>query len=98
LQASIQRRPGGSAVSHHMLAAYQRSYVAVMKSQFSSKGVQGGREARRTSRTAARVRIMTDMGPIPDETGGRAAQQSRLTYVQQLVGTNSRLRESWATS
>ena len=46
VEASIQRRPGGSAVSHHLLAAYQRSYVAVMKSQFSSKGVQGGREAR----------------------------------------------------
>ena len=46
VEASIQRRPGGSSVSHHLLAAYQRSYVAVMKSQFSSKGVQGGREAR----------------------------------------------------
>ena len=47
VEASIQRVPGGSAVSHHVLAAYQRSYVAVMKSQFSAKGVQGGREVRR---------------------------------------------------
>ena len=47
IEASIQRVPGGSSVSHHVLAAYQRSYVAVMKSQFCRKGVQGGREVRR---------------------------------------------------
>jgi hypothetical protein len=47
IEASIQRVPGGSAVSHHVLAAYQRSYVAIMKSQFcAKKGVQGGREVR----------------------------------------------------
>ena len=44
LQASVQRRPAGASVSHHLLTTYVRSYLAVIRSQFSCKGVQGGRE------------------------------------------------------
>ncbi len=43
-QASVQRRPAGASVSHHLLTTYVRSYLAVIRSQFSCKGVQGGRE------------------------------------------------------
>ena len=41
LQASVQRRPAGASVSHHLLTTYVRSYLAVIRSQFSCKGVQG---------------------------------------------------------
>ena len=50
LQASVQRRPAGASVSHHLLTMYVRSYLAVIRSQFSCKGVQGGREVTPLSR------------------------------------------------
>ena len=43
-QASVQRRPAGASVSHHLLTTYVKSYMAVIRSQFSVKGIQGGRE------------------------------------------------------
>lgn len=44
IEASIQRRSGGSSVAQHLLASYQKSYIAVIKAQFSSKGFLGGQE------------------------------------------------------
>ena len=44
IEASVQRRLGGSSVAQHMLAAYQKSFLAVIKAQFSSKGMTGGQE------------------------------------------------------
>ena len=44
IEASVQRRPGASSVSHHLLTTYVRSYLAVIRSQFSCKAIQGGRE------------------------------------------------------
>ena len=46
IEASVQRRPGGASVAHHLLTSYLRSYIAVIKSQFSTKAFQGGREVR----------------------------------------------------
>lgn len=46
IEASVQRRPGGSSVAQHLLTAYDKSFLAVIKAQFSSKGLQGGREVR----------------------------------------------------
>ena len=45
-QASVQRRPGGQSVAHHLLTTYLKSYIAVIKTQFSTKAFQGGREVR----------------------------------------------------
>ena len=44
IEASVQRRPGGASVSHHLLTTYVKSYMAVIRSQFNTKGIQGGRE------------------------------------------------------
>ena len=46
IEASVQRRPGGQSVAHHLLTTYLKSYIAVIKSQFSTKAFQGGREVR----------------------------------------------------
>ena len=46
IEANVQRRPGGASVAHHLLTSYLRSYIAVIKSQFSTKAFQGGREVR----------------------------------------------------
>ena len=46
IEANVQRRPGASSVAHHLLTSYLKSYVAVIKSQFSTKAFQGGREVR----------------------------------------------------
>jgi hypothetical protein len=59
IEASVQRRPGGASVAHHLLTSYLRSYIAVIKSQFSTKAFQGGREVRGQLdiRSPMRVRI-----------------------------------------
>ena len=46
IEASVQRQPAGASVSHHLLTTYVKSYMAVIRSQFSTKGIQGGREVR----------------------------------------------------
>ncbi len=33
-------------MAHHLLTTYLKSYIAVIKTQFSTKAFQGGREAR----------------------------------------------------
>ena len=46
IEASVQRQPGGSSVAQHLLTAYHKSFLAVIKAQFSTKGFQGGRQVR----------------------------------------------------
>ncbi len=51
IEASVQRRPAGASVSHHLLTTYVKSYMAVIRSQFSVKGIQGGREVNLNPKT-----------------------------------------------
>ncbi|KAK9814385.1 hypothetical protein WJX72_004954 [[Myrmecia] bisecta] len=43
-QASMHRVPGGSSVAHHLLTNYQKSLLAILLAQFTSKRLPGGAE------------------------------------------------------
>ncbi|KAK9817845.1 hypothetical protein WJX72_003000 [[Myrmecia] bisecta] len=42
LEAGVQRNPGGSSVSQHLLISYRRSLVAVIEAQFGKKRFKDG--------------------------------------------------------
>ena len=50
-------------MAHHLLTTYLKSYIAVIKSQFSTKAFQGGREVRTRALGAGRaVQAMSARG------------------------------------